>query len=439
VADKALPLTVFQEIILQRYMYSLMNRDSKESKRLKNMKNFPKDSNLIVPEVVYSTFADENKSVDWSNYIPDFVIYPKAPPAKKRGGCLSGDGNFLEVKMSLKHSFELHQWAALLYKGKSIVASLSKISNKEWKKLCTDKAKAIHKKDTSLKGKNWLKKPENRVEHFSIDEGDFMEWYTKNAGLMLDDQLHDKSKPRYWMCVLGNEAMNNWNRMRDATNVNNRYWAWKNKSHARDALLRIRGGDKIIFIHCQPKTTDKAKKTTRWSYNIKTGITASDKQIQKMKVVIKQIYLAEVKSASTSVRNYSSYYVKLGDGEDVTFFETCTSKNCKGQGCNGCNRGRVRSINELTWPHFLSFEELVKIDCADIITNRGTIGRRWTESGLEVRGNPPVELTWDEFVQLKAKCYAKQENLPETTEKITIEEINNVISDLETIREGLSE
>ena len=75
----------------------------------------------------------------------------------------------------------------------------------------------------------------------------------------------------------------------------------------------------------------------------------------------------------------------------------------------------------------LEFQELDSVICKEktkII--RGSIGARWTESGLEVRGNHPVELTYDEFTILKASIYANQTT--ETDEKrISKGEIEEII------------
>ena len=49
-------MTFFQEIILQRYMFAIMNsKNSQECKNLKSLSNYPNDENLVVPEV-FRTF-----------------------------------------------------------------------------------------------------------------------------------------------------------------------------------------------------------------------------------------------------------------------------------------------------------------------------------------------------------------------------------------------
>ena len=62
--DRHLPMTVFQEIILQRYMFAIMNsKNSQEYKNLKSLSNYPNDENLIVPEVEYLEHLNAEKKL----------------------------------------------------------------------------------------------------------------------------------------------------------------------------------------------------------------------------------------------------------------------------------------------------------------------------------------------------------------------------------------
>jgi hypothetical protein len=451
--DRPLPLTVFHEIIFQRYMFSLLhNRTSKHYKKLKKLSNFPSDFNLVVPEVYFwnDTESGRKKVISYKTetkslkmYKADFVIYPtedEIGKLVKRKESLYGEGRFLEVKITLDHTFELHQWAALFYKGHSIVASLTKINDDDWELLCNQKIGEIVKKYPELANEEWIKKPQGRIEHYQIDKSDFSEWYIKNAGLMLEDQLHDSKKPRYWLCVLSSKAMKNWNRMRNEYGEKKRFWAWQHSpnGHALNSLMRIRGGDYIIFTSAHQAPHPNHPKTLRWSYNFKPGVKATEKQMHNMEIVLKSAFIVKAKSNSSVKKNYSAYHVKLGNDKEATFFEKCSHRECKTPGCQGCNDGKLKPMNSITWPHYLSFEELNEIHCkknTNII--RGTIGERWTQAGLEKRGNPPVEITHDEFIQLKAVCYAN-ENRTNSSRISRNNEIQDTIQELKDIAKKLS-
>ena len=422
--DRPLPLTVFSEIILQRYMFSLIHSDSKEAKRLKNMPNFPKDFNLVVPEVEYynpikntSQVNNQKKKTkklhhnsNLSFYKPDFVIYPKKDGVKREPS-LSGFGHFIEVKMTLEHLFQLNQWAGLFLNGNSIVASLSEISEEAWAEKCNEKVAEICKDSPLLQGSEWLKEPEKRVLYYSVNKQDFTEWYIKNAGTMLEDQLHDNSRPRYWLCVLsgGNQpsegTLKNWNRMRNTPNIGKkRLWAWENKGEALKTLTRIHHEDEIIILFANQKIPHDNPKKVRWGNKLDNGKEATLKQIQKQRIIIHSMFLMKAKKCK---KGYSPYHVKLGDEESATFFEKCTSSDCDTEGCVGCNNGERRSMNGVKWPHYLRMEEVGFAKGPQFERERGTIGFRWTEAGQTggYHGNHPVELTKDEFMELKASCY----------------------------------
>ncbi|MFL2967528.1 MAG: hypothetical protein ACJZ6A_00080 [Candidatus Poseidoniaceae archaeon] len=440
--DRHLPMTVFQEIILQRYIFAIMNsKNSYDYKKLKSLSNYPNDENLIVPEVEYLEHLNAEKKLigggkKWQSYRPDFVIYPKLSESNldiERKGSLFGIGSLLEVKMSLEHTFGIHQWIGLLHNGRSIVASLTVLKDGEWEEKCQRVVEEIVGREPTLEGAEWLQKPHERVQYFPITRSHLDEWYVKNAALMLDDQLHDKSKPRFWLCVLTNGSMKNWQRIQERFGKNKRFWAWKNDPRVLQSLLRVRDGDYLAFVHAQQVPHPNHPKTTRWSYNFKPGQRATEKQMHSMKVEIKRAYFVKATSSSTKQKNYSAYHVKLGDEEEATFFENCNSDDCSVPGCEGCPEYGKRPMNRIKWPHCLNFQELDSVICKEktkII--RGSIGAKWTESGLEVRGNHPVELTYDEFTILKASIYANQTT--ETDEKrISKGEIEEIIQNLKEI------
>ena len=111
-------------------------------------------------------------------------------------------------------------------------------------------------------------KPHERVQYFPITRSHLDEWYVKNAALMLDDQLHDKSKLILVVCsqMANEELAKNTGRF----GKNKRFWAWKNDPRVLQSLPESEMVN-ISLSACTTSSHPNHPKTTRWSYNSSRG------------------------------------------------------------------------------------------------------------------------------------------------------------------------
>ncbi len=410
---RSIPLTVFSEPVLQRYLFFVLHSketaDEDAKKRMERLTNYPNDFNVIIPEVEFfnKTKPVPNKKspkklIEYGNgietgvYNPDFVVYPKCDAM--RSGPLSGEGIFIEVKWDYETKFYPHQWLALFLNGNSIVASLNKPSKKEWKEVVKAKAEELCLEYPKLKREKWLTEAHKNIQHYHINPDHFKNWAVRNIGMLVNSQLRVGRK-RYWLMVINSKNMkNNWNRMlwEDSENgktINKKpFWAWKNGGENLTQLMRMSDGDEILFIDA--KSPHPRYGNGRWGNKIDNKM-ASDKQLEKAPFDVKSLYRLQIVSSV----GRSAYHCHLGDDGHSNFFEDCTA-NCKNFGCNGCGKGLKRSMNNLKWPHFVMMKLLgdpyEPTDYKTLL--RGKLGRRLGEcaSGW----NTPAELTEEEFTGL---------------------------------------
>ena len=429
---KSMPLTLFNEDLLQRYMFQLMTSSSgKEKERLSNLKFYPSDINCIIPECEYYNTALPKKKLHFNNsgevaeetmYKPDFVIYERK--ISQRYGPLSGEGVFMEIKWSLEHhSFGLHQWMGLLDNGKSIVASFS--DRKTWENKLEESVNAIKSKYPFLSNHKMIEDYENRIEYFPISFDDFTTWCMTEIAGLLSSQTSKfiPGNKRYWLCVLTNtdSTKSNWNRMIKATDKSKkRWWAWsrdkrtKKKSLLMSSLYTIRSGDEIMFIRAKPDASPD-KGGGRWGNASKKhknakSVLQSDEVLSKWEYTISAMYCFRATDDGKD-KPRTPYRLILGNDPKkdirINFFEYCSNgkDNCIGLGCNGCGEnGRILSMNEINWPHFITMEEIEnqrRDNGKEHTEERGVLSSRLGYAGDSPR--PPVELTKDEFLGLKSR------------------------------------
>jgi len=411
--DRNIPLTVFDEKVLQRYLFFVLhskeNADRDAKKLMNQLVNFPNDFNLIIPEVEFfnETKPIPNKKstkklIEYRNgvqtkvYKPDFVVYPKCDA--KRSGPLSGEGIFIEVKWDYEKNFDDHQWLALFFNGKSIIASLNKPNEKEWQVMIKEKSEKLRLKYPKLKKEAWLINAEKNIEHYHIKPTHFKYWAVRNIGMLVNNQLNIGRK-RYWLMVLSSDNMKkNWVRMlwqngKTGKKINKKpFWAWVNEGNNLTQLMKMRAGDEILFI--EAKSPHPRFGNGRWG-NLIDRKKATDKRLEKAPFDVKSMYHLQIVSPLTR----SAYHCHLGNDDFSNFFEDCTA-NCKTFGCDGCGKGRIRSMNNVKWPHFVKMELIGSPhEPSDYKTLlRGKLGRRL---GACASGwNTPAELTDDEFTGL---------------------------------------
>lgn len=411
--ERNIPLTVFEERVLQRYLFFVLHSeevaDQKAKRQMANLENYPSNINLIIPEVEYYNKIETRpgkkppkKVIEYPKsghktkvYKPDFVVYPKIEA--QRMGPLSGEGIFIEVKWNYWKNFEDHQWLALFYNGNSIVASLDEPSESEWEEALKKKSEELRSKYPALDKEEWLTKPENNIQHYHIDSNHFKNWAVRNIGMLVNSQLKVGRK-RYWLMVLSGSMLKNWDRMlrRNIANKNTinkkPFWAWKNEGDNLTQLMKMSDGDEILFIDAKSPHPRYGK--GRWGNNIDRK-TASDKELEKAPFDVKSMYHLRIVSHSSR----SAYHCHLGDDEYSNFFENCTA-GCEIFGCNGCGKGVKRSMNNVIWPHFVKMRLLGGVhEPSDYKTLlRGKLGRRLGECASSPY--TPAELTEEEFTGL---------------------------------------
>lgn len=397
-----LPLTVFEERLLQRYLFFVMHsrdvNDNKARLRMKNLPNFPDRFNLVIPEVSYfqpiEVDGRTQKKIDYGggvttkSYNPDFVVYPKGN--YPRAGPLSGEGIFVEVKWDYSKRFDNHQWLALAKKEGSIVASMDKFEEGEWESVVEQKFESLIQKYPELSEESWIKNAHNRIQHYYIEPEHFRDWSIRNIGALTDGQL-GIGRQRFWLMLMSAPMMKNWDRMLLDDNKKPRkkpFWAWINDPENLSTLMKMSNGDEILFVHAKPLSGGG-----RWG-----NADLSDKQLSKLEYKVKEIYHLQIVSAPAR----SAYRCHLGEGSHSTFFEKCTDEGCKDFGCSGCNGGERRSMNNVEWPHFIEMKMLNSIELDSWKTlSRGSLGRRLGENGS--KPYTPAELTRDEFATLRAQ------------------------------------
>jgi hypothetical protein len=425
---KSMPLTLFHENLLQRYMFQLMTFSTgKQKNRLIELDFYPSDINCVIPECEYYNtplpkkklqYTHSGKVVEEKMYKPDFVIYERK--TSPRDGPLSGDAAFVEVKWSLEHhTFDLHQWMGLLDNGRSIVASFS--DENVWKHKLKESVNAIKVKYPFLSKHKMIEDYENRIEYFQICFDDFTTWCMTEIAGLLSSQTSKfvPGNKRYWLCILTNtdSTTSNWDRMIKATDKSKkRWWAWardkrkKKKSRLLSSLYTIRSGDEIMFIRATPDSA-RDKGGGRWG-NASNSVVQSDEVLAKWNYTISAMYCFKATDdRNTTNKPRTPYRLMLGNDPKrdirINFFEYCSNgkDNCIGLGCSGCgDKGRILSMNEINWPHFITMEEIEdqrRDNGTEYTEQRGALSSRIGYAGDSPR--PPVELTKDEFLGLKSR------------------------------------
>jgi hypothetical protein len=402
--ERDLPLTVFDEKVLQRYLFFILHsedvNDRSARQRMEKLENYPTKRNLIIPEVIYYNAATtddndkEKKIIDYGHdvntpaYKPDFVIYHSAD--ESRVGPLSGSGRFLEVKWDYEQRFGEHQWMALMKNKESIVASINEPTEDEWKEMVKQKAAELMIEYPSLKDENWLVNAHENIEHYHIDSEHFRDWAIRNVGTLVDNQLNVGGK-RYWLMLMNRPMMNNWHRM--LNEKKKPFWAWINQGKNLSTLMEMSDGDEVMFVEAKSHSGQG-----RWRFK-----NIDEKQLEKDEYSVKSMYHLKI----ISRKGKSAYRCYLGDCFHSTFFETCTNSSCTSNGCEGCGGGEKRSMNNVEWPHFIEMEIIGSPFFLEEWKrlSRGGLHKRLGENGS--KPFTPAELSRDEFGRLKGQITNK--------------------------------
>ena len=215
--------------------------------------------------------------------------------------------------------------------------------------------------------------------------------------MLVNSQL-EVGRKRYWLMVLSGSMLKNWDRMlrpkiANKHTINKKpFWAWENKGKNLTQLMKMNDGDEILFIDA--KSSHRRYGRNRWGNKVDRK-PASDKELERAPFDVKSMYRLKIVSSGKR----SAYHCHLGDDEYSNFFEDCTA-DCKKFGCNGCGKGKKRSMNNVKWPHFVKMRLLGDAhEPSDYKTlMRGKLGRRLGECASSPY--TPAELTEEEFTGL---------------------------------------
>ena len=202
----------------------------------------------------------------------------------------------------------------------------------------------------------------------------FQKWLAENSLTLLGDSVSIKSTladgVQYWLCSPKSGALGNYDAMRIKKEgaLKNHFWAFENKPQNIANHLRIRKGDKIIFLIHNSR-----------GLRIETGHQLTDNPNAGLNINKWIIYVAT-----------EPYSISLDD-ELSTFFEDGDPE-----------------IGKRKWPHFIHFN-LLHEGGDYFLEKRGSVSRELVLSSHPSKSNGgPVPLSKTQFENLKSKFLSSE-------------------------------